>query len=534
MTATSADKPDATSIWLRVGEVALAALAYFALARASLFFASLNASATPIWPPTGLAIALLLVRGNRMLPAVVLGSLAANFTTTPSLLTSSLIAAGNGLEAYLAALLIKQRADGERVFYSPFGIIKFAIIVSAVSAPVSATIGVLALAATGFAAWGGFAAVWSTWWLGNIGGAILTTPALVFWARALRGDEPREITPRSLVTFATAAFVGLIAFTPLSPAPPSSRAALAFLAILPLMWSALRLGLRDTATTALLISCLAIWGALAGVGPFIQPTLNDSLLLLIAFIVAATLPSLALAADRRETQSALDETRHELVQAQKLEALGTLTGSVAHDFNNLLAALSAGLRTLERQHEERLKTMEGLSQALERGSNLTRQLLAFARREPLRMETVDTREALESAEALIVQSLGAVQLEMKAAPGLWPVKVDRSQFDLALLNLALNARDAMAGRGKVVIRAENVVGELGKAVAISVSDDGPGMSAEVMERAFEPFFSTKPPGRGTGLGLAQVYGFAKQSGGLAAIDSAPGRGTTVTITLPRA
>ena len=523
-------------IWLRVGEIAVAALVYFALARASLYFASLNASATPIWPPTGLAIALLLMRGNWLLPAVAIGAFAANYLVTPSIITAAAISLGNTLEAFVATLLIQRWAKGAHVFQSPIGVGKFAVIVTAAAAPVSASIGVVALGATGNAAWSDFIPIWITWWLGNLAGAILTTPALVLWIRTLRGEEPTPLVANALISFACALFIATIAFSPISPVPGESRSALAFLVILPLLWSALRLGLRETATMALLISSFAVWGVIAGSSPFIQPTLNGSLLLLVTFIVSATLPSLALAAERHQSQSLLDQTRQELVQAQKLEALGTLTSGVAHDFNNLLAAIGGGLRMLERQNEERLRTMEAVNQALERGSGLTRQLLAFARREPLKLERIDTVVALESAHGLIRSSLKEhIRFEMHVTAGLWAVKADRNQLEVALLNLAVNARDAMPEGGDLVVQAENIVGEdQEKGVAISVADSGEGMSEETLARAFEPFFSTKAAGHGTGLGLAQVYGFATQCGGKVSIDSVLGQGTTVTITLPRA
>jgi signal transduction histidine kinase len=534
MAVTTADQAQ-VPVWVRLGEIALAAVVYFALARACLYFASINASATPIWPPSGLAIALLLVRGYWLLPAIVAGAFAANFAVTPSIITSAAIALGNGLEAFVAALLLNRWAHGERVFQTPVGVGKFALVVTLVAAPVSASIGVSTLAATGFAQWGDFLAVWTTWWLGNVAGAILAAPAVVLWVRTFRGDDSHAFDPAAVLAFAAALVVAVVALSPISPVPLASRSALAFLVILPLLWSALRLGLRETATMALMISSFAVWGVVARSSPFIQPTLNDSLLLLVAFIVASSLPSLALAAERHASQTLLDRTRQELVQAQKLEALGQLTGGVAHDFNNLLSAISGGLKTLERQHDERVKTMELLSQALERGTGLTRQLLAFARREPVRLERISTAEALASAEALIAQSMNdRIRFEVYAAPGLWPVKVDRNQFELALLNLAVNARDAMPNGGALTIQAENVVEGGDNNVAISVTDTGEGMSEEVLARAFEPFFSTKSAGEGTGLGLAQVYGFATQCGGAVSVDSAVGQGTTVTITLPRA
>lgn len=519
----------------RVVEIVIAAAVYFALARASLYFASLNASATPVWPPTGLAIALVLMRGNFMLPSVFIGALVANFVTTPDLVTSVVIAVGNTGEALVAAVLLRRWADGERVFHSPLGVGKFALIVIAAAAPVSATIGVIALALTGYAVWGQFWPIWITWWLGDLAGAILTAPALVLWARTLQGHESRIAGLRTAMTLLAAALVGLLAFTPLSPAPLGIKSALAFLTILPLMWAALRLGLRDTATTALVISSLAVWGALAQSSPFAGATLNDSLLQLVAFIVAATLPSLALAADRRETQEALDHTRQELAQSQKLEALGQMTGGVAHDFNNLVSAIQSGFSTLNRQDEERRRTMEMMEQTLRRGAGLTKQLLAFARREPLQFETLYLSDIVEGLETLLRQSITEnIALELRIAPGIWPTRSDRNQLEMAILNLVVNARDAMPNGGRVQVQVENVLTERRECVSLTVADTGAGMSADVLTRAFEPFFSTKGPGAGTGLGLAQVYGLAKQSGGLATIESTPGIGTAVTITLPRA
>lgn len=534
MTAVSTEQTE-SPVWARAAEIAAAGVLYYGLARASLFFASLNESATPIWPPTGLAIALLLLRGNWMLIGVLAGAFAANYAVTPNAVTAVAIAAGNCLEAFVAVALLNRWAGGEQVFQSPVGVGKFALVVIAVAAPVSASVGVTALAATGYAQWSGVPGVWTTWWLGNLAGAILATPAFVLWARTLRGDEARDADPAVFPAFGLALLISLIALSPISPAPIASRSALAFLVILPLLWSALRLGLRETATMALVISSLAVWGVVARSSPFVEGTLNDSLLLLIAFIVAATLPSLALAAERRAAQALLDETREELARAQKLEALGTLTGGVAHDFNNLLAAISGGLATLERQNQERLNTMALLKQALERGSGLTRQLLAFARREPVKLERVSTAEAVESARALIAQSLtDAIRLDVRVGTGLWPVRVDRAQFELAMLNLAVNARDAMPEGGALTIIAENVSDAGGSGVAITVSDTGAGMSEEVVARAFEPFYSTKPAGAGTGLGLAQVFNFVTQCGGAVNIESALGQGTSVTMTLPRA
>lgn len=232
-----------------------------------------------------------------------------------------------------------------------------------------------------------------------------------------------------------------------------------------------------------------------------------------------------------------DSLRH----AQKLEAIGQLTGGVAHDFNNLLMVISGGLDMLNRKtdHARRQRLMDGMRQAADRGAALTRQLLAFSRRQPLRPEPVDLREHVGGMRELLDRSLGGdVHVALDLADDLWSVAVDSGELELAILNLAVNARDAMPGGGTIIIRAENLPGLAdddlrGDFVRLSVVDTGTGMPPEVVSHAFEPFFTTKDIGKGSGLGLAQVYGFSKQSGGAVRICSAVGRGTTIALLLPR-
>jgi signal transduction histidine kinase/ActR/RegA family two-component response regulator len=230
-----------------------------------------------------------------------------------------------------------------------------------------------------------------------------------------------------------------------------------------------------------------------------------------------------------------------LRQAQRMEAIGQLTGGIAHDFNNLLMVILGGLTMLERHSEpaRRQVLLHGIHQAAQRGAALTRQLLAFSRRQPLQAHTIDLAQQLGSMRELLDRSLGEdTQVELKLADGLWPVHVDPGELELVVLNLAVNARDAMPTGGTITISADNLSsdeqGELrGDWVRLAVIDSGTGMTQDVKDRAFEPFFTTKEVGKGSGLGLAQVYGFAKQSGGSAQIHSALGRGTSVILLLPR-
>jgi PAS domain S-box-containing protein len=231
----------------------------------------------------------------------------------------------------------------------------------------------------------------------------------------------------------------------------------------------------------------------------------------------------------------------QLRQAQKMEAIGQLTGGVAHDFNNLLQVLSGGLEMLDRQTNaaRRQRLIDGMHQAVQRGASLTRQLLAFSRRQQLRPEPVDIGAQIDAMRELLDRSLrGDIEVETRFPPDLWPVEVDPGELELVILNLCVNARDALPGGGTITIAAANAPGLHdrglhGDFVQLSVTDTGTGMTPEVAARVFEPFFTTKDIGKGSGLGLAQVFGFAQASGGWVGIDTAPERGTTVVLLLPR-
>jgi len=233
----------------------------------------------------------------------------------------------------------------------------------------------------------------------------------------------------------------------------------------------------------------------------------------------------------------------ELHQAQKMEALGQLTGGVAHDFNNLLTVLQGCLEMLSgRQREPTLQARVEMALAtVERGERLTSQLLAFARRQPLTVARLDLNDTLRQMMELMARTVGSqVTVETDLAPDLWPVDADATQLELAVINLAINSRDAMPEGGVLRVRTfkttlpEGGPGEAGDFVGLEISDTGTGMPPEILARAFEPFFTSKGPGKGTGLGLSLVYGFARQSGGSASIRSEVGRGTAVTLLLPRA
>jgi signal transduction histidine kinase/CheY-like chemotaxis protein len=230
-----------------------------------------------------------------------------------------------------------------------------------------------------------------------------------------------------------------------------------------------------------------------------------------------------------------------LRQAQKIEALGQLTGGVAHDFNNLLQVISGGLQLVGRQTDpaRRDHIFASMRQAVDRGASLCRQLLAFSRRQALKPQAVNLKRLIGDMRELLNRSLrGDIQIQSSFADRLWCVEVDPGELELVILNLALNARDAMPSGGTIEISAKNspaladhdLVGDF---VQLDIADSGVGMSADVLAHAFEPFFTTKEVGRGSGLGLAQAHGFAKASEGVVRIASTPGCGTLVSLFLPR-
>jgi signal transduction histidine kinase len=257
-------------------------------------------------------------------------------------------------------------------------------------------------------------------------------------------------------------------------------------------------------------------------------------------------------ADEIRERMAVEEA---LRQAQKMEAIGQLTGGVAHDFNNLLTVIMGSLDSIRRQLNDpaeeldiaRLRRLQGMAfQSAERASTLTSKLLAFARRQPLRPEPIDVNRLATGLTDLLQRTLGErIALETVSTPGLWLAKADPAELESALVNVAINARDAMPNGGKLTIETANVwldeeyVRALtepvppGQYVMLAVADTGHGMDRQTLDRVFEPFFTTKAVGKGTGLGLSQVYGFVRQSGGHIRIYSEPGAGTAIKLYLPR-
>jgi signal transduction histidine kinase/ActR/RegA family two-component response regulator len=255
--------------------------------------------------------------------------------------------------------------------------------------------------------------------------------------------------------------------------------------------------------------------------------------------------------EKKAAQDQLRAVQDQLAASQKLEAVGQLSGGIAHDFNNLLMIVIGNLETAER-HVRQLAASSNLARALahakrgaQRAAALTSRLLAFSRRQPLNPKPINLNNFLSGLQEFLQRTLGErIEVQTVGSAGLWTVEVDTNHLESCIVNLAINARDAMPGGGKLTVEAVNVSSDEdyfrfnpelapGQYVVICVTDTGTGMSPETLSHAFEPFFTTKEPGQGTGLGLSQVYGFVKQSGGHVKIYSEVGQGTTIKIYLPR-
>ena len=245
--------------------------------------------------------------------------------------------------------------------------------------------------------------------------------------------------------------------------------------------------------------------------------------------------------ERRDAQLRLEQMQQQLAESQKLDALGQLTGGVAHDFNNLLMIISGSLHTLKKGPDSdprRLRALAAIEAAAKRGAALTSQLLTFARRQSVNPEPIDIADRINAVREVLDTGVGgAVTLHFDIDRSIWPVVADVAELETALVNLVINARDAMPAGGVITLSAHNDAlddeAHAGDYVAISVEDTGTGIAPDLMSRIFDPFFTTKAIGKGTGLGLSQVHGFAHQAGGTVKVASEIGKGTKISILLPR-
>ncbi len=670
MTMISAtSKPGSIDVLRRIVEIALVAILYFLAARLGLLLAFEHKNVSPVWPPSGVAVAMLLFFRFRCWPGIAVGAMLANYTTGLTLQTSCIIGIGNTLEALAAAYLL-DITGSFRASFSRIQDVLLLVFAAAASSTIAATIGVFSLFLSHEVPLNEAALTWLTWWLGDSMGIVVFGCAISTWL--VRPETSAWVTRAGTVwrVAETGAFVGtllLISSFIISNVGQEYK----FVVFPVLIWAALRFGQRGASTAITFISAFAVWATIHWYGPFVKHSQEQSLMFLQAFmaVVAITTYQLAAAVSEHKTvsdalrranefrdrvlESAImgvsvldldgkvtlanhclaglldskideivgrpftdfvppDELQHfmesfnpgivqgisvhgvethlvlpdgsriavscgwsplrdagkiiglvgtvediterkrmenQLLQSQRLESIGRLAGGIAHDFNNLLTAIlgcaELGEEELPPDHPAQAM-LKDIRQAADRAANLTKQLLAFARRQIIKPTVVNANEIIGSLEQMIVRLIPEnVALLTLPQDDLHNFQVDPGQFEQILINLVVNARDAMPDGGRITIETQNVILDReyarhqndvtpGEYVMVSVSDTGTGLDDAIRTHIFEPFYTTKEKGVGTGLGLATVYGVVKQAGGHIQVESERGAGTTFKIFVPRA
>jgi signal transduction histidine kinase len=495
----------------------LIAVSYAAIGWLGLLFAAPPGYASAVFPSTGIAVAAMMIAGYPTLPWIYLGSLVLNVwighaagagPSMTSVVAALAIAAGVTAQAALAGWALRRAVGYPAPLDQGRDLLRF-VLLSPLCCLISASVASFTLSTLGLATRADLVTNWLNWWGGDTLAVLISVPLALVVA-----GEPRALWRARVLP------VGL-----------------------PLL---LFFGLF-TATSSFTDS-----RALPGVGVIGAALLGPLLLLGTGHAqrVAGEVEerTRSLAAANRRLQAEIDERRQAeaAAQAHRMEAVTQLTGGIAHDFNNLLTVVSTNAELL--QKASRSPAMQrraaAIQRAAEHGARLTRRMLAFSRQQILRPQPVDLRQRTTALAELISRALQEdIEIEVKIPEGSWPILVDPAEFERTIVNIAANARDAMPNGGRFSVAADNICfepgsrdggGLIGDFVALTFADSGVGMSRETAARAFEPYFTTKEVGAGSGLGLSQVYGFAKQSGGDASIASEVGSGTSVVLRLPRA
>ena len=526
----------------------IVALFAWGLAELVLYPARGGRAVTPIWPPVGLAVALTYIGGFRLLPGIVLGSLALGlrYNAWPLALLLAL--------AQVVQPIIDIRIMKALGFDPKLERVRDPIALSLIAGPVGSFLAAL-LAVFLYFAFGSrpidtLPYDFMLWWLRDWLGVMVTTPLIFAWVygRSTVWSWPRvgEAVALFLTLFAGSQLMfGLWGVFATRDVP------IAFIFFPIIGWAGLRFGARGATMIVAMLSAFAIAIAGMGIGPFSAFPIEFTQFLLFSFLALGSLSGLMLAAIMAERDDALTKRlilEEQLRHSQKMEAVGRLAGGIAHDFNNLLTAIigytEIVLTSLD-PTDDRRADAEEIGRAAMRAADLTRQMLAFSRRQVLQLKVIDLNTALGKVEPMLRRVIGediSMTVTGKATNAF--VRVDPGQVEQVVMNLVVNARDAMPKGGRLTVETADAVlddvaladspdARPGAYVMLSVSDTGTGMSTEVRARIFEPYFTTKDVGKGTGLGLSTAYGIVRQSDGHISVSSEQGLGTTFRIYLPR-
>src|SRR5438045_5116655 len=521
--------------------IGILAIIYFIAGKFGLLLASLHASASPVWPAAGIALATLLVLGYRAWPAIFVGAFLVNVTTAGNVATSLAVASGNTLEAVCGAWLVNRFAGGTTVFDRPQGVFKFAL-AAVVCTIISPAFGVTSLALAGFADWANYGAIWLTWWLGDATGDLLIAPLIILWSipskRRWNRREAVEVGILLLLLFvlSEAVFGGWLAIS-------AKNYPIAFICGPIVIWTAFRFTQRETASGIFILSAIAIWGTLHGFGPFLSETENQSLLVLQSWTAVLTITAMALSAgmaERRRAEVALQQqnTAVETANRTKDHFLAMLSLELRTPLTPVISALEA-LETEPAQTREVKSALAMIRRNVELETQLIDDLLDFTRitkdKLQLRFAPVDAHVAISDVVEMCRAEAESrkLQVHLNLRANTHYVAADAAKFQQIIWNLLKNATKFTPEHGEIAISSSNPSPEV---LTIAVRDSGIGMESEVMQRIFDPFEqgnrSFERRFGGLGLGLAISKSLAQAHGGtLTAQSDGRDRGSTFVLSM---
>jgi len=525
----------------RLPVIGAVAIIYFLVGKLSLHLAFIHASASPVWPPTGIAITALLLLGYRAGPAIFVGAFAVNVLTFGNYLSSLGIATGNTLEAVCAAWMVNRLAGGVAAFSRYQNVFRFALAIL-VGTLVSPTIGVTSLVFTGFADWSNYAQIWLTWWLGDFSGAVIFVPLLVLWIAGPKRHLNRARDLEVALLLVILIFLSAVVFGGWFTISRFNYP-VAFVLGPIIVWTAFRLSQRETASGMFFLCVIAMWGTLRGYGPFVRPNPNESLLILQCFNVLTTITALALAAgmaERRRAEAAIEEQKSAVEAANRTKDnfLAMLSHELRTPLTPVIAALD-GLESAGLQSEEGKAAVAMIRRNVELESQLIDDLLDLTRiaRDKLQLQVaeMDANDAISNVIEICRSEANTAKLRLHVnlRAGAHFVRADPAKFQQIIWNLVKNAIKFTREGGEIVVSTTNPVPHI---LEISIRDTGIGLEPDVMERMFDPFeqgdrsFQTRFGG--LGLGLAISKSLAQAHGGtLVARSKGRDQGSTFILTM---
>src|SRR5713226_6124286 len=520
---------------------AVLALVYFVAGKLALKLAFVHASASPVWPPTGIALAALLLLGYRVWPAIFVGAFLVNATTAGNIATSLGIAAGNTLEAVCGAWLVNRFAGGTRVFDRAQDVFKFAL-AATLSTVVSPTLGVTTLALGGFAAWANYGPIWMTWWLGDTAGDLVVAPLILLWSIPSTQRWSRRDAGEVGILLLLLFVLGETVFGGWFPISARNYP-ISFICGPVVIWTAFRFSQRETATGIFILSAIAIWGTLHGFGPFIMETENHSLLTLQAWTAVLTITAMVLAAamaERRRAEAAIEQQKAAVEAANRTK--DKFLAMLSHELRTPLTPVIAALDTLETdaaQSEESKASLAMIRRNVELESQLIADLLDLTRiakdKLELKFDSIDAHEAILNVVEICRAEANAKNLHVypDLRAGAHHVLADTAKFQQIIWNLLKNAIKFTGEDGEITISSSNPAPQT---IVITVRDTGIGVEPDIMERIFDPFeqgeVSYQRRFGGLGLGLAISKSLAQAHGAtLLARSEGRNRGAAFLLTM---